>query len=165
MAEGIIYSGSAISSADSKGRFVLPLDMRKAVRQSSRDETRLCLTLHSALPCAVAFGMSHRDWLQADVLEQARIARERGDPFDVEAELGRRLTDMEHLNFDDGGRFFLPDDIKEILGLGSAVVFAGVGMHIQIWDPQALLDSGTATTRVRYNVEKFLADGGKGTGK
>lgn len=165
MAEGIIYTGSAISVADGKGRFVLPLDMRKAVRASSRDETRLCLTLHASLPCAVAFGTAHAQWLQSDVLDLARIARERGEPFDMEGEMARRLADMEQLNFDEGGRFFLPEDIKEILGLGSATVFVGTGMHIQLWDPRALLESGTATPRVRYNVEKFLAGDGKARGK
>lgn len=159
--EGIIYSGSAISVADSKGRFALPLEMRKMVRQSSEGKTTLCLAPHHDLKCAVGFGISHKKWLQADVLEQERVARDKGQPFDLAQEMRRRLTDVEDLNFDDGGRFFVPDDIKEIQGFERAIVFAGVGIHIELWDPKTLLDSGACTPRLRRNVELFLSGGGK----
>ena len=163
MSEGIIFSGNGICVADAKGRFALPLDMRKAVKASS-GETKLCLTLHGELPCAIGFGLSHKQWLEDQVVEMERSAREKGADFDAEAEREARFADLEDLNFDDGGRFFIPQDIKDMLGITDAVVFVGASRHIQMWDPRALLASEGRSPRVRHAVERFLAErdaGGK----
>ena len=157
MSEGIIFSGNGICSADSKGRFALPLDMRKAIITSSADN-KLCLTLHSDLPCAIGFGLSHKQWLEDQVVEMERSARENGTAFDAEAEREARFADLEDLNFDSGGRFFMPPDIKEMMGITDTIVFVGASRHIQMWDPQTLLDSEGRSPRVRHAVQKFLAD-------
>ncbi len=164
MSEGIIYSGYGICVADGKGRFALPLDMRKAVKASSAD-TKLCLTLHAELPCAIGFGLSHKQWLEDQVVEMERAARERGEGFDGEAEREARFADLEDLNFDDGGRFFMPADIRDMMGIGDTVVFVGIGRHIQMWDPRALLASEGRSARVRHAVEKFMAEREQGAGK
>lgn len=164
MSEGIIYSGNGICAADAKGRFALPLDMRKAVKASS-GETKLCLTIHGDLPCAIGFGLSHKQWLEEQVGEMERSAREKGAAFDAEAEREARFADLEDLNFDDGGRFFMPQDIKDMLGISDVVVFVGAGRHIQMWDPTALLASEGRSPRVRHAVERFMADRAKAAGK
>ena len=164
MSEGIIFSGNGICSADSKGRFALPLDMRKAIITSSADN-KLCLTLHSDLPCAIGFGLSHKQWLEDQVVEMERSARENGTAFDAEAEREARFADLEDLNFDSGGRFFMPPDIKEMMGITDTIVFVGASRHIQMWDPQTLLDSEGRSPRVRHAVQKFLADGKAGAKK
>lgn len=165
MSEGVIYSGHGIGTADSKGRFALPLEMRKAVKQSS-GENKLCLTLHhDDLPCAVGFGLSHKQWLENEILAEQRSARERGEDFDAEAAREKHFADLEDLNFDDGGRFFMPEDIKQMMGITDAIVFVGLGVHIQMWDPKALLASEGRSRRVRNMVEQFLAERGKGGGK
>ncbi|MBB6123591.1 division/cell wall cluster transcriptional repressor MraZ [Sphingobium subterraneum] len=157
MAEGIIYSGSAISVADSKGRFVLPLDMRKLLKHSSGD-TRLCLSIHSSLKCAVGFGLSHKQWLEDEVVEMERAARDNGVAFDGDAERERRFADVEDLNFDDGGRFFLPADIKRLIGIEDVIVFSGVSRYIQMWEPKTLLASDGRSPRLRAKVEAFLEE-------
>lgn len=164
VSDGIIYTGHGICTADGKGRFSLPLDMRKAVKTSS-GENKLCLGLHPELPCALGFGLSHKLWLEQDVVDRQRAARERGEVFDAEAERERHFADLEDLNFDDGGRFFLPDDIRQMLGIGDTVVFVGIGVHIQLWDPEVLLKSDGRSRRVRHSVEQFLAGRGAGAGK
>jgi len=158
MSEGIIFSGNGICVADGKGRFALPLEMRKAVKVSSASENKLCLTIHGHLPCAIGFGLSHKQWLEDQVVEMERLAREKGQPFDAEAEREARFADMEDLNFDDGGRFFMPPDIKDMMGISDAIVFVGASRHIQMWDPRALLASEGRSPRVRLAVERFLAD-------
>ncbi|MGD9811214.1 MAG: division/cell wall cluster transcriptional repressor MraZ [Sphingobium sp.] len=150
--------------ADAKGRFALPLDMRKAVKASS-GETKLCLTLHTDLPCAIGFGLSHKQWLEEQVVEMERAAREQGAAFDAEAAREARFADLEDLNFDDGGRFFMPPDIKEMLGIGDTMVFVGASRHIQMWDPKTLLASEGRSPRVRHAVERFLAERGQGGDK
>lgn len=158
VSEGIIFSGNGICTADGKGRFSLPLDMRKVVKASSGAENRLCLTIHNHLPCAIGFGLSHKQWLEDQVVEMERLAREKGQAFDAEAEREARFADMEDLNFDDGGRFFMPPDIRDMMGIGDAVVFVGASRHIQMWDPKTLLASEGRSPRVRLAVEKFLAE-------
>ena len=76
MSEAVIYTGHGIGTADGKGRFSLPLDMRKAVKSSS-GEGKFCLTLHPDLPCAIGFGVSHKHWLENDIIDRQRAARER----------------------------------------------------------------------------------------
>lgn len=164
MAEGIIYSGSAISVADSKGRFVLPLDMRKLLKHSSNDN-KLCLSVHTSLPCAIGFGLSHKQWLEDEVLEMERAARERGLSFDGDAEREARFADLEDLNFDDGGRFFLPADVKALIGIDDVIVFSGVSRYIQMWEPTKLMASEGRSPRLRAKVEAFLAERAAGAGK
>ena len=164
MSEAVIYTGHGIGTADGKGRFSLPLDMRKAVKSSS-GEGKFCLTLHPDLPCAIGFGVSHKHWLENDIIDRQRAARERGEPFDAEVEREKYFADLEDLNFDDGGRFFMPDDIKQMMGITDAVVFVGIGGNKQMWDPQTLLASEGRSRRVRNTVEQFLAGRGKEEGK
>lgn len=165
VSEGIIYSGHGIGTVDGKGRFALPLDMRKSVKHSS-GENKLCLTLHPEdLSCAIGFGLSHKHWLESEIAADQSAARERGEEFDAEAAREKHFADLEDLNFDDGGRFFMPDDIKQMMGITDAIVFVGLGVHIQMWDPRTLLESGRGTRRVRNMVEQFLADQAKGGSK
>lgn len=164
MSDGIIFSGHGLCTVDGKGRFALPLDMRKAVKASS-GENKICLTLHPNLPCAVGFGLSHKQWLENEVVEEQRAARERGERYDAEAAREERFADLEDLNFDDGGRFFVPPDIKEMMGITDALVFIGIGRHIQMWNPHTLLASEGRSRRVRNAVEQFLGTRGDGVNK
>lgn len=164
MSEGIIFSGNGICVADGKGRFALPLEMRKAMKASSGD-TKLCLTVHGQLPCAIGFGLSHKQWLEDQVVEMERVAREKGTEFDAEAEREARFADLEDLNFDDGGRFFMPPDIKDMMGITDCIVFVGTSRHIQMWNPEKLLASEGRSPRVRHAVEKFMAERKAGGGK
>ena len=117
MSDVILYSGNAFSVADGKGRFVLPLEMRKLVRQASGDENRLCLSVHMDNGCATGFGLSHKRFLFDEVAELERLAREANRPFNGDLERENRLGTIEDVNFDDGGRFFLHPDIKEEAGI------------------------------------------------
>ena len=157
MSEGIIFSGNGVCVADSKGRFALPLEMRKTLIASSADN-KLFMTVHPDLPCAVGFGFSHKQWLEDQVVEMERAALEKGLPFNADAERENRFADVEGLNFDSGGRFSMPDDICEILDIDDAVVFIGASRHIQMWRPETFLASEGRTPRARYTVEKFLAE-------
>lgn len=151
-----------MSVADSKGRFVLPLDMRKALKQSS-GETKLCLTIDKSLKYAICYGLSHKQWLEDQIVEKERNALEKGIDYDGDADREAHFADLEDLNFDDGGRFFVPADIRRLLGIEDAIVFSGISRHIQIWEPRAFLASEGRSPRLRIKVEEFLAsrEGGK----
>jgi MraZ protein len=135
VSEIILFTGNAFSVADGKGRFVLPLEMRRQVKLSSGGETRLYLSVHGDNPCATGFGESH---------------------YNADLELERRLGTIEEVNFDDGGRFAMHPDIKDEYGIADAVFFYGVGRYIQIWKPETLVDSKDRPELIRNKVRRWL---------
>ena len=161
----ILYSGNAFSVADGKGRFVLPLEMRKLVKLASGGDNRLCLSVHMDNGCATGFGLSHKQFLFDEVGELERLAREANRPFNGDLERENRLGTIEDVNFDDGGRFFLHPDIKEEAGITDAVFFYGVGRYFQVWKPEALVESPDRPALIRNKVKRWLdqraAEGGQ----
>lgn len=161
----ILYSGNAVSVADGKGRFVLPLEMRRQVRQASSDENRLCLSIHIENGCATGFGLSHKKFLFEEVEELERLAREANRPFNGDLERENRLGSIEDVNFDDGGRFFLHPDIKEEAQITDVAFFYGVGRYFQIWNPEALVASPERPALIRNKVQRWLDQRAAGGGK
>lgn len=165
MSDVYLYSGNLFSVADGKGRFVLPLEMRKLVKQSSDGDNRLCLSIHPGNGCATGFGLSHKRFLFDEVDELERMAREAGRDFDGDQERENRFGTIEDVNFDDGGRFFMHPDVKEEAGISDVMFFYGVGRYIQMWDPKRLLDSSGRPALIRNKVQRWLdareAGGGK----
>ena len=147
----ILYSGNAFSVADGKGRFVLPLEMRKLVAQASGGQNRLCLSVHFDNGCATGFGLSHKQFLFDEVEKLERQAYEAGRDFNAD--------------LDDGGRFFLHPDIKEEAGSTDAVFFYGVGRYFQIWKPEALVESPDRPALIRNKVRRWLDQRAAGGGK
>lgn len=156
MSDVILYSGNAFSVADGKGRFVLPLEMRRQVKQASGGENRLCLSIHLDNGCASGFGLSHKQFLFDDVRDMEREARVAGRPFNADLEYEKRLGMIEDVNFDDGGRFFLHPDIKEEAGITDAAFFYGIGRYFQIWKPEALVESPDRPAHIRNKVRRWL---------
>jgi MraZ protein len=165
VSELILYTGNAFSVADGKGRFVLPLEMRRQVKLSSGGENRLYMSVHVENGCATGFGESHRRFLFGEVEELAREARAQGRDYNADLELERRLGTIEEVNFDEGGRFAMHPDIKEEYGVTDAVFFYGVGRYIQIWKPEALIDSKNRPELIRNKVRRWLDQREAGGGK
>ena len=165
MSDVILYSGNAFSVADGKGRFVLPLEMRRQVKLASSGENRLCLSVHMDNGCATGFGLSHKLFLFEEVNELEREARAANRSFNGDLERENRLGTIEDVNFDEGGRFFLHPDIKEEAGIIDVVFFYGVGRYFQIWKPEALVESPDRPALIRNKVRRWLeqraAEGGK----
>ncbi len=161
----ILYTGNAFSAADGKGRFVLPLEMRRQVKLSSGGENRLCVSLHIENGCATGFGESHRAFLFDEVEELEREARAAGRPFNGDLERELRLGMIEDVNFDEGGRFALSADIRAEIGITDTAFFYGVGRYFQIWKPEALVESPDRPALIRNKVRRWLdsraAEGGK----
>lgn len=153
-----LFSGNAFSVADSKGRFALPLDMRKMVKAASGNENRLCIDLLEQHRCAKGFGTSHKAEMEDEIVKNAEAARNRGDAYDADTARELAFSSLEELNFDDGGRFFPPADIKDYCGIDDAIMFLGVGRFIQMWKPEAYLDYPAAREVIKARVRKFLAE-------
>lgn len=156
VSDAILYSGNAFSVADGKGRFVLPLEMRKLVVQASAGANKLCLSIHLDNGCATGFGLSHKQFLFDEVEQLERLAREAGRDFNGDLERENRLGMIEDVNFDDGGRFFLHPDIKGEAGITDAVFFYGVGRYFQIWKPERLVESPDRPALIRNKVKRWI---------
>lgn len=148
--------------ADGKGRFVLPLDMRKQVKLASGGSTTLCVSVHGENPCAIGFGESHRQHMFRDAEDQEMQARAAGRSFKSDPLNELQLGSIEDVNFDDGGRFAMPADFRHEYGFTDAVFFYGVGRYFQMWKPETLVDSKDRPELIRNKVRRWLDERERG---
>lgn len=138
----IMYSGQGFSLLGEKGRFVLPPDFRKAVRDSGQGERVLCLAKHPRWKCLTGFGLSRVDEFEAELNREEGIALERGLDFDRDLR-AQQLYGFARVPFDDSGRFVLPERFFKLGGLSDAVFFQGGGKMFTIWNPAELAKMGS----------------------
>ena len=137
----IIYSGQGFSLLGEKGRFVLPPDFRKAVRDSGQGERVLCLAQHPRWKCLTGFGLSRVDEFETELNREEGIALERGLDFDRDHR-AQQLYGFARVPFDDSGRFVMPERFFKLGGLSEAVFFQGGGKMFTIWNPSELAKLG-----------------------
>ena len=133
----IIYSGQGFSLLGEKGRFVLPPDFRKAVRDSGQGERVLCLAKHPRWKCLTGFGLSRVDEFETELNREEGIALERGLDFDRDHR-AQQLSGFARVPFDDSGRFVMPERFFKLGALSDAVFFQGGGKMFPIWNPAEL---------------------------
>ncbi len=136
-ARPISYSGQGFSLLGEKGRFVLPPDFRKAVRDSGQGERVLCLAKHPRWKCLTGFGLSRVAEFESELDREERIALERGVDFDRDLR-AQQLYGFARVPFDDSGRFVLPERYFRLGGLTDRVFFQGGGKSFTIWNPEEL---------------------------
>lgn len=137
----VTYSGQGFSLLGEKGRFVLPPDFRKAVRDSGQGERVLCLGKHPRWKCLTGFGLGRVEEFEAQLDREEEIALERGAEFDRD-DRSRQLYGFAKVPFDDSGRFVLPERFFKLGGLEDAVFFQGGGKMFTIWNPAELAKMG-----------------------
>lgn len=137
----IMYSGQGFSLIGEKGRFVLPPDFRKAVRDSGQGERVLCLAKHPRWKCLTGFGLSRVEEFESELNREEGIALERGLDFDRDLR-AQQLYGFARVPFDDSGRFVLPERFFKLGGLTEAVFFQGGGKMFTIWNPAELAKLG-----------------------
>lgn len=140
-ARPISYSGQGFSLLGEKGRFVLPPDFRKAVRDSGQGERVLCLAKHPRWKCLTGFGLSRVAEFESELDREERIALERGVDFDRDMR-AQQLYGFARVPFDDSGRFVLPERYFRLGGLTDRVFFQGGGKSFTIWNPEELAKMG-----------------------
>lgn len=137
----IAYSGQGFSLLGEKGRFVLPPDFRKAVRDSGHGERVLCIAKHPRWKCLTGFGLSRVDEFEGELDREERNALDRGQEFDRDLR-AQQLYGFARVPFDDSGRFVLPERFFKLGGLGDAAFFQGGGKQFTIWSPDELAKLG-----------------------
>ena len=137
----IAYSGQGFSLLGEKGRFVLPPDFRKAVRDSGLGERVLCIAKHPRWKCLTGFGLSRVAEFENELDREERVALERGQDFDRDLR-AQQLYGFARVPFDDSGRFILPERFFKLGGLTEAAFFQGGGKQFTIWSPEELAKMG-----------------------
>jgi MraZ protein len=139
--KAVNFSGQDFSLQGEKGRFVLPAEFRKAVREASGGERILCLAKHDRWNCLTGFGLSREVALDAQIDREERIAVERGTDFDRELRASQ-LFGFSKLPFDDSGRFVLPERFVKLANVCDRLFFQGAGGFFTIWNPAELARMG-----------------------
>lgn len=130
------YRGIFFSGADAKSRFTLPADLRHRVKVGNGDENYLHLSLDSDKPYLLGFAEDYFAFAKAQIDARAEMALSNGQEFDRHRAAKKLAAHTETVTFDEGGRFSIPDDIREVMGLGDELVFVGAIDTFEIWSPE-----------------------------
>ncbi len=146
------FIGSATHKLDGKGRVSLPSDFRDVLRaQESADEFIL-------VPAEPA-GEFHLAFSRAghERLIQRLGAMSYPSPAHKRAARRRFIAEAKPISVEEGGRFVLPRELREALGLEGAAQFVGDGETFQIWHPERYAAVETAAETELEPVELDFA--------
>ena len=135
------YNGTGFSLLRDKGRFVLPPQFRKTVKDSSFDKQTLCLDKHDRWPCLIGFGLSRKDGFEAQLDREEDLAAKRSQDFDRELR-SLQLNGFAQMPYDDSGRFVLPDYLAELAKVEDQLYFQGAGQFFVLFSPVELAKMG-----------------------
>lgn len=155
------YSGQGFSLQGDKGRFVLPPQLRKMVKDSSGGAKVLCLAKHDRWQCLTGFGLSRKDDLAAQLDREEALAAQAGRDFDRDFR-AMQLYGFSEVPFDDSGRFVLPDHLGNLAGIGSELYFQGAGAFFTIWSPDSLAAMGAGWEGAQAACAGLAAEAQKG---
>ncbi len=159
-----VYSGSALSAIDDKGRLSVPSVLRKDLIASSEGRI-LCLGTHEKWDCLVGFGLSRKAEMIAEIDREEDIAIARGEPYDRDAAGARKFSSLQELSFDASGRFVIPPMLQAVADMSEHVMFHGNGSTFCLWDPQTLLETADNVPvnkkLVKFHLDEARKSGGK----
>ncbi len=160
----ISYSGQGFSLLGEKGRFVLPPDFRKAVKDSGQGERLLCLAKHPRWKCLIGFGLSRVAEFEGELDREERIALERGADFDRDVR-SAQLYGFARVPFDDSGRFILPERYFKLGALADRLFFQGGGRFFTMWNPAELAQMGAGWEDAQEACREYEAQTLSGKGR
>ena len=141
----VSYSGQGFSQLGEKGRFVLPPDFRKAVRDSGEGERVL----------------SRLGTFEAQLDREERIALDRSQPFDREMRAAQ-LYGFARVPFDDSGRFVMPERFFKLGNVADQLFFQGGGAFFTLWNPAELVGMGGGWEDAQGACAEFAAQAAAG---
>lgn len=154
----VTYSGQGFSLRGEKGRFVLPAQFRKAVRESSYNNRTLCIDKHARWTCLTGFGLSRKDHdLAVQLDREETLAIQAGKDFDRD-ERAQQLYAFAEVTFDDSGRFVIPDYLLKVAGIGDSLFFLANGSFFSLWNPTELAKMGAGWESAKAACASFEAD-------
>jgi MraZ protein len=124
------FNGSARATVEENGRLSLPKKFYYAIDANERDE--LYLTIERD-PCILVYPKSR--W-------EERMRKLSAQDMEEDPEIMRKVRllqrKMRPVKVDKQGRFYLPTDLKEKVGIGRNVEILGAITRMEIWAPEKL---------------------------
>jgi len=123
----ISFLGEFEATIDSKGRFLLPVGLK---RQLPEGETTSFVINRGFEKCLTLYPI--QSW--TPLYDQISILND----FDPQVREFRRyfLNGATYIEIDVAGRILIPPNLKEYAGLGKDIVLAAAVNKIEIWDKQ-----------------------------
>lgn len=126
------FLGTHQNRLDAKGRVSVPAAFRAALRNAdSGNGTQLILRPSHFHPCIEAWPHAQFATLAAPLAQFSPLSAEHQD---LAASL---YADAFLVEADKEGRILIPDHLVSHAGLTELVVFMGMGLTFQIWEPAA----------------------------
>jgi MraZ protein len=122
------FTSSIVNKLDAKGRVSVPAPFRQVLAQQNLHGV-YCIPSFVA-PAVEAFGETLIAQFQQRLRQYDALFSEAYDD-EAQAVIGR----TQFLNFDDDGRVRLPDEFIAHAGISERVLFVGLDVKFQIWDP------------------------------
>lgn len=117
------FSGSSSAKLDDKNRFVLPMDMRMGLVENGALEFTIALSIGG---CLAIYRKSDIDKIVAKFQEKQHIAK-------YQKFFTLFFSTLFQTTCDKIGRVVLPSTLKNLVGIKSEMVIAGVMDKIEIW--------------------------------
>jgi len=125
------FNGSAKALLEETGRLSLPKVFFKSIEEDERDQLNLAVDRYKS--CILAYPKSQ--W-------EGRMKKltDRGHEDDEEILRKMRLLQrsMKTVKIDKQGRFYLPPEMKDRVGLDREVELLGLSTYFEIWSPTVL---------------------------
>ena len=124
------FRGTVTNKVDAKGRVSVPAKFRALLEAEN-------------LSSIVCYPALRGDVIEAGgrrLMQQIDFMLSRLEPFSPEWEaLSHTLVGASvELAFDSDGRIVLPESLRALAGITTAVSFVGLGTRFQLWQPDAL---------------------------
>ena len=129
------FIGSATHRLDAKGRVSLPSDYREVLRadgEPGKPDGFVLIPAAEDEPAHIAMTPSGHAELIAMLTQEVYDS-----PEEEQATRMRYIGNARPVSVEDGGRFVLSKDLRDMLGLTDQVRFVGDGGTFQIWEPGA----------------------------
>lgn len=146
--------GAYECKADSKGRLMLPVGIKKQLTPLLKDGFILKRSIFR--PCLELYPMSEWDLLVRDVNELNRFVKENLDFIRM------FTTGLKPIELDSTGRILIPRDLIEFSGIKKNIVVTSVINMLEIWDKDKYedvinnpdIDFATLAEKVMGNQQK-----------
>jgi MraZ protein len=131
------FRGESVHKVDQKGRVSVPAPFRRVLEEGDPDWTE---GLNPNL--VLIYGMPSGNCLEGYTIEGAARLDDKVSRLPTFSKQRRALerllnTQSVYAQVDENGRIVLPQRLREMFGLETEALFAGMGERFQIWAPEA----------------------------
>jgi MraZ protein len=116
------------------------------------------------LPCLVGFGLSRVNSFGELIDRREAAALAAGQAFNRDV-LENQIYAFDTTNFDDSGRFILPEALAEHAQIADGIYFNGAGDSFTIWAPEVLFTMDAGWDGAKTKCRAQMVDAAKGKRK